>query len=76
MITKLLGSPSPKLVNRIENEKNREFVLQLPKRDPKKFEEVFKGANPLAIDLLQRMLTFDPEDRITVEDALKHKYLE
>lgn len=27
MITKLLGSPSSKLVNQIENEKNREFVL-------------------------------------------------
>uniref|UniRef100_A0A7S3MV57 mitogen-activated protein kinase n=1 Tax=Strombidium inclinatum TaxID=197538 RepID=A0A7S3MV57_9SPIT len=75
MITKLLGNPSPKLVNQIENEKNREFVQQLPKREGKKFEELFKGANPDAIDLLKKMLTYDPEDRITVEEALKHKYL-
>ena len=27
MITKLLGNPSAKLVNQIENEKNKEFVL-------------------------------------------------
>ena len=27
MITKLLGNPSSKLVNQIENEKNKEFVL-------------------------------------------------
>jgi hypothetical protein len=27
MITKLLGNPSSKLVNQIENEKNRDFVL-------------------------------------------------
>ena len=33
MITKLLGNPSSKLVNQIENEKNKEFVLQLPKRE-------------------------------------------
>ena len=32
MITKLLGNPSSKLLNQIENEKNREFVLQLNKR--------------------------------------------
>jgi len=26
MITKLLGNPSAKLVNKIDNEKNKEFV--------------------------------------------------
>ena len=75
MITKLLGNPSSKLVNQIENEKNKEFVLQLPKREGKKFEDLFKGANPLAIDLLKKMLTYDPADRITVAEALKHPYL-
>jgi len=31
MITKLLGNPNPTMINRIDNEKNREFVLSLPK---------------------------------------------
>jgi len=39
----------------------------LPKRDGKNFDEFFKGANANAIDLLKKMLTYDPEDRITVE---------
>ena len=75
MITKLLGNPSPKLINQIENEKNREFVLQLPKRQGKNFDEIFKGANPLAVDLLKKMLKYDPEERITVPEALAHPYL-
>jgi mitogen-activated protein kinase 7 len=29
-----------------------------------------------ALDLLERLLTFDPAARITVEEALKHPYLE
>jgi serine/threonine protein kinase len=37
MITKLLGNPSSKLVNKIDNEKNKEFVQQLPKREGKDF---------------------------------------
>ncbi|GJV57097.1 mitogen-activated kinase [Tanacetum coccineum] len=31
--------------------------------------------HPAAIDLIEKMLTFDPRQRITVEDALAHPYL-
>jgi serine/threonine protein kinase len=47
----------------------------LNKREPKDFTQVFKGANPNAIDLLKKMLTYDPEERITVQGALEHPYL-
>jgi mitogen-activated protein kinase 7 len=33
------------------------------------------AANPLAIDLLNKLLEFDPSKRITVEEALAHPYL-
>ena len=75
MITKLIGNPTSKLIAKIDNEKNKEFVQSLPKRDGKNFDELFAGANPEAIDLLRKMLTYDPEERITVGDALAHPYL-
>ena len=37
---------------------------------------MFPNANPLALDLLERMLTFNPVRRITVEQALQHPYLQ
>ena len=39
------------------------------------FRAMFPDASPLAIDLLERMLQFNPTKRITVEDALAHPYL-
>jgi len=39
------------------------------------FEEAFPGVDPLAVDLLKRMLRFDPEERLTVTEALAHPYL-
>lgn len=47
----------------------------MPKREGKDFKAFFQGANENAIDLLQKMLVYDPEDRITVEQALAHPYL-
>lgn len=42
---------------------------------PVDFSKVFTNANPLALDLMQRMLKFNPADRIDVDGALAHSYL-
>ena len=39
------------------------------------FDRLFPNANPDALDLLDRMLAFDPTSRISVEQALEHPYL-
>ena len=39
------------------------------------FRAMFPDASAQAIDLLERMLQFNPTKRITVEDALAHPYL-
>lgn len=39
------------------------------------FQQLFPRANPDALDLLDRMLAFDPSQRISVEEALEHRYL-
>lgn len=49
--------------------------MSLPKRKCKDFTQVFKGANPDAIDLIKKMLTFDPSKRITIDQALEHPYM-
>lgn len=36
---------------------------------------MYSNAHPLAIDLLQKMLVFDPTKRITVTQALQHPYM-
>ncbi len=41
----------------------------------KPFKLVFPDADPDALDLLEKMLQFDPHKRITVMEALAHPYL-
>jgi p38 MAP kinase len=54
----------------------RNYINSLPVMKKRDFKEVFKGANPLAIDLLEKMLELDSDTRLTAEQALAHAYLE
>lgn len=50
-------------------------MRNLPYMQKVSFASLFRQANPDALDLLDRMLAFDPSSRISVEDALEHRYL-
>lgn len=38
------------------------------------FQQIFTKAHPLAIDLLEKLLRFDPSQRLSCDEALKHPY--
>jgi len=71
----LCGTPSEETLNKITSDEARNYIRSLPHMERKNFSEFFKGANPLAIDLLQKMLTIDADNRINAEQALAHSYL-
>ncbi|GLU11740.1 hypothetical protein SLE2022_284640 [Rubroshorea leprosula] len=76
LLIKLLGTPTESDLGFVQNEDARRYIRQLPSHQRQPLASVFPNVNPLAIDLVDRMLTFDPTRRITVEEALAHPYLE
>merc|ERR1712156_1400006 len=72
----LCGTPSEETLNKITSEEARNYIRSLSHMERKNFSEVFKGANPLAIDLLQKMLEIDADKRISADQALAHPYLQ
>ncbi|PNH07865.1 Mitogen-activated protein kinase 15 [Tetrabaena socialis] len=74
LITDLLGKPSPQIVDSIGNPRARKFLQALPAKEPRPLEAKFPNADPQALNLLARLLAFDPFDRPTAADALAHPY--
>ncbi|KAK8488793.1 hypothetical protein V6N13_138485 [Hibiscus sabdariffa] len=76
LLTELLGTPTESDLGFLRNEDARRYIRQLPAHPRQPLANVFPHVNRLALDLIERMLTFDPTRRITVEEALAHPYLE
>lgn len=75
-IISVLGSPQKDDLNFITNTQARDFVLSLPKRTKQPFNNLFPKSNPVALDLLSKMLVFNPNKRYTIEQCLEHPYFE
>jgi len=74
-VLKLCGTPTNETLSKITSEEAILYIRSLPQMDKKDFQAEFPGANPQAIDLLEKMLEVDADKRITAEETLAHPYL-
>lgn len=51
------------------------YIKELPIKHKVPFQTLFPTTDSQAIDLLEKMLLFNPKKRITVEKALEHPFL-
>ncbi|CAM8914192.1 hypothetical protein QQ045_030962 [Rhodiola kirilowii] len=75
LVTELIGSPDDSSLGFLRSDNARRYVRQLPQYPKQPFSTRFPNMSAEAIDLLEKMLVFDPEKRVTVEEALSHPYL-
>ncbi|XP_042382216.1 mitogen-activated protein kinase homolog MMK2 [Zingiber officinale] len=75
LITELIGSPDDSSLGFLRSDNARRYVRQLPQYPKQNFGVRFPTMSIGAIDLLEKMLVFDPSKRITVHEALHHPYL-
>src|SRR5688500_2128249 len=59
LIFNVLGTPDPADMKFISNEKALEYIKSLKKKPKIPFSKIYKDANPLALDLMEKMLTFN-----------------
>jgi len=74
-IMRVLGRPSDDDLEAIMNEGAVNYIESLPP-SVESLEEKLPNATPPALELIRRLLTFNPAKRITAEEALSHRYVE
>lgn len=74
-ILEILGTPSNEVLKRVAGERAQAYVRSLPIRKKASFKKLIPHADPQALDLLEKMLSFDSTTRISVAQALAHPWL-
>ncbi|OHS99933.1 Cyclin-dependent kinase A-2 [Tritrichomonas foetus] len=69
-IFNVLGTPTKEECPMMKDE------IQFPNYPKKKLEDVIRSDDLLLIDLIEKMLVFDPDKRINVQDAMKHPFFD
>jgi mitogen-activated protein kinase 1/3 len=72
VIFSVIGTPSPEDIKAIG--KANKYIESLPKTKGTPLETLFPAADALALDLLKKMLYFNPKRRVTAEEALEHDF--
>ncbi|KAK2461713.1 hypothetical protein APHAL10511_006176 [Amanita phalloides] len=73
-IMRIIGTPSEAQFQKMQQESPEIQLKSCPRYPKMPFSQVLPKASPHAIDLLERLLKFDPAERISAADALSHPY--
>lgn len=76
LILSILGTPKIEDIYKEGRSNSRELIYKYGKLERVPWKEMFPNAPDDALDLLDKMLKFDPDKRITVEQAMKHKFFD
>ncbi|KAJ5964381.1 uncharacterized protein N7479_004257 [Penicillium vulpinum] len=75
VITDILGNPPEEVINNITSENTLNFINSLPKRERTPISQLIPKANADAVILIDKLLEFDPQVRISATEALQSPYL-
>lgn len=74
-IMEVTGRPSQDDIESIQSSLATTMLESLPATKAKPLRDIFTSADDDAIDLLKKLLQFNPAKRLTAEEALEHPYV-
>uniref|UniRef100_A0A8C6TDX1 mitogen-activated protein kinase n=1 Tax=Neogobius melanostomus TaxID=47308 RepID=A0A8C6TDX1_9GOBI len=70
-IMKITGTPTPEFVMKLQSQDARSYLRSLPKVPKKDLHAILSKASPKAVNVLEKMLLLDPEERVSASESLE-----
>ncbi|NWS63537.1 MK15 kinase, partial [Chunga burmeisteri] len=75
-ILRVIPAPSPEDILAMQSDYRASVINRMSSWQQVTFEEILPPSTPLpALDLLKKLLVFNPDKRLTAEEALQHPYV-
>ena len=72
----VIGTPSESDCYFVQNMDCKRAMARWSRKRRQPWSSIYPNAEPSALDLLDKLLTWDPEKRITVDQAMRHPYIQ
>lgn len=76
LIFDVIGSPRPHEVSHIKSRQAKKFLASVQTKKQVPFETLYPDCNPVAVDLLKKLLVFEPANRLNAAEVLAHPYFD
>ena len=71
----LLGALPQHLMDQIKDQSVKTFLADCVRKTKRvSFEDLFTGIEKDALDLMKRLLCYDPAERLSAEEAMEHPF--
>ena len=72
----MLGRPNEKIRNEIRNTNLLTYLMEnCATIEQKTWGQLIPNGSPEALDLISKLITYDPDERLTAKEALQHPFL-
>jgi mitogen-activated protein kinase 1/3 len=76
VIFEVLGTPDESEIDFITDDKALLYLKSYGHREKKSLDMIYHGSHPALVELIEKMVVFDPRKRTNFEEALSHPYFE